>query len=470
MTPCDSRILIVDDEVDFAKGIARQITAAFPECSVELAHSGQAGLAALETFAPHVMLLDLRLPGMDGHEVLHQVKARHPDVSVVILTGHGTVATAVSALRSGAWDFLTKPVRGEDLIRSLSKAFERSRLLGENQRLTRLMSRSGLHQALIGESASMLRLKESLRAVAAASYTVLVRGESGTGKELVAESVHTFSDRAGKPLVRVNCPAIPEHLLESELFGHVKGAFTGAVNTRKGLFLEASGGVLFLDEIGDISLGVQTKLLRVLQDGEVRPVGASQSFHTDTRVIAVTNQNLEAKIKEGTFREDLYYRLNVLCLRTPSLRERRDDIPLLATHFLQKTCAETRMEEKRFSPELLAALCRMEWPGNVRELQNTVRRMAVFCPGPVLEKDHLVFGSEDGALPGQEVMEFLPYKEAKSKLVDTFTREYVQELLERSGGNVSEAARISGLERVSLQKILRRLGVEPGGFRGMKEL
>ena len=459
MTPYNSRILIVDDEVDFAKGIARQITAAFPECRVELAHNGTDGLAALEAFAPHVMLLDLRLPGMDGHEVLHQVKARYPDVSVVILTGHGTVATAVSALRSGAWDFLTKPVRGEDLIRSLSKAFERSHLLGENQRLTQLMSRSGLHHTLIGESASMLRLKESLRAVAAASYTVLVRGESGTGKELVAESVHTFSDRANKPLVRVNCPAIPEHLLESELFGHVKGAFTGAVNTRKGMFLEASGGVLFLDEIGDISLGVQTKLLRVLQDGEVRPVGASQSFHTDTRVIAVTNQNLEAKIKAGTFREDLYYRLNVVHITLPPLRERREDIPMLISHFIDKIAAENGAPKKNVAPEALDYFSGYEWPGNIRQLENVVERCMVMVTGDTITVADLPPEVKDEESQLKNAIDLLPPELNLAETLDTLEAAIIRRALVRSDFVQVKAAEQLAISKSLLQYKLRKYGI-----------
>ncbi len=465
MTPLANTILIVDDEIDFAKGIARHITSFFADCTVHLAHSGKAALEIIDSIAPQVVLLDLNMPGIDGHTVLHDGLLKNPDISFIVLTAHGTVETAVQSIKNGAWDFLTKPVRREDLLHVLGKAFERSKLLGENKRLIRLMSQSEINRSLIGDSPMMRRLKDSIRAVAASNYTVLIQGESGTGKEITAESVHLLSSRRNKPLLTVNCPAIPEQLLESELFGHVKGAFTGATASRKGLFLEASGGTLVLDEIGDIPLSVQTKLLRILQDGEVRAVGANQTHQTDTRVIAITNQDLEKKIQQGQFREDLYYRLNVLTLHTPPLRDRREDIPLLAAHFLTQTCKEMDTQEKRLSPEAMASLCQQDWNGNVRELQNFVRRMAVFCNGDVVEPIHLPFANNTLSQQSPRHEGILPYKDAKQNLVDAFTRSYLQELLQTTGGNISEAARISGLERVSLQKILRRLHFDAAIFR-----
>jgi len=291
---------------------------------------------------------------------------------------------------------------------------------------------------------------------------VLIRGESGTSKELVAKSIHALSDRRGSPPLSVNCPAIPEQLLESELFGHVRGAFTGANTGSKGLFQESSGSTLILDEIGDIPMSLQIKLLRVLQEGEVRPVGSSHSIKVNTRIIAITNQDLEQKIRTGRFREDLFYRLNVLFLRTPPLRERREDIPLLATHFLRQTCKEINVPEKSFAPEVMESLCRRDWPGNVRQLQNTVRRMAVFSSGRVVDQGSLDYDKTEA---GVEEQSLLPYKEAKNKLVESFTQQYVTDLLQRSRGNISVAARHAGLERVSLQKILRRLSIVPSSFR-----
>jgi DNA-binding NtrC family response regulator len=267
--------------------------------------------------------------------------------------------------------------------------------------------------------------------------------------------------------VRVNCPAIPEQLLESELFGHVKGAFTGADSAHKGLFMQAMGGTLLLDEVGDIPLGIQTKLLRTLQDGEVRPVGAARPVTVDVRIVAATNQDLEKKIKQGAFREDLFYRLNVLTIQTPSLRERRDDIPLLCAHFLGQACAEMAVAPKRIAPEAMAVIRQQDWPGNVRELQNLMRRVAVFSAGAVIELADVSLAGLGGRGKNAPAAPDVPspYKEVKNRLVDSFTRAYMEDLLKKTGGNISEAARLSGLGRVSMQKILRRLGMDGVDFR-----
>lgn len=463
MQTSDATILVVDDEVDFANGLARLIRNGYPDLRVSVVHSGRAALEMMEHTSPALLLADLRMPEMDGMELLQRALALEPSLTVIMVTAHGTIETAVAALREGAYDFLTKPVKRDDIIRAVAKGLERSRLLGENMRLRELMSRSDLHKGLIGETPVMLRLKETIAAVAASDYTVLVRGESGTGKELVADSIHRLSGRASRPLIKVNCPAIPEHLLESELFGHVKGAFTGADRTRKGLFLNASGGSILLDEVGDVPAPVQTKLLRVLQEREIRPVGSSAPVQVDVRIIASTNQALEERIRAGEFREDLFYRLNVLTIQTPPLRDRRDDIPLLANHFLTETCREMGIAPKRLHPAALACLCERQWPGNVRELQNHVRRLAVFSPGDMVEPAHLRMAEGAGAcvVTHDEQEEALgPYKEAKAKVTDDFTRRYVSRLLAHTGGNISEAARLSGIERVSLQKILKRLEIE----------
>lgn len=274
----------------------------------------------------------------------------------------------------------------------------------------------------------------------------------------MASSIHRLSPRAGQSFVTVNCPAIPEHLLESELFGHVKGAFTGAEKSRRGLFVSASGGSILLDEIGDIPMAVQTKLLRVLQEREVRPVGSSDTVKIDVRILASTNQDLEARINSGQFRQDLFYRLNVLTITPPPLRERKEDIPLLAAHFLAQACNEMRLPPKALSPEAIVCLAERPWRGNVRELQNFVRRLAVFCPGAQIDLNHL---RQAEGVPGNGCSQpepLAPYKEAKAHVLESFTRRYVEQVLETTHGNISEAARISGIERVSLQKILRRMG------------
>ncbi len=464
MNPSEQKILVVDDEVDYAEGLARLIGAGFPGLAVSSVNGGRAALARVEEDQPDLVLLDLNMPDMHGLDVLREALHLCPGLSVVVLTAYGTVETAVAALKSGAWDFLTKPVRREDLLRAVGKGCERSRLLGENRRLKAQMLRSSIGRKLVGESAEIRRLKDTICAVAASDYTVLIQGESGTGKELVADMIHSLGNRRDGPFLRVNCPAIPEQLLESELFGHIKGAFTGATTNHKGMFVEAAGGSLMLDEIGHLPLGLQAKLLRVLQDGEVRPVGSAKAARVDTRVIAVTNEDLDTKAKAGLFREDLYYRLNVLTLHTPPLRARTDDIPQLAVQFLVAACDEMGTPAKTLSPAAAALLSRREWPGNVRELQNFIRRMAVFCPGPVVEGAHVHLG-EGKPVPETVSLGLEPYKVAKSRLVDAFSSRYFDDLLRQTGGNISEAARLSGIERVSLQKILARLNMHAAAYR-----
>jgi len=459
-------ILLVDDESDFAHGLARLITSGFPDVKISLTGDGAEALEILASGEVDLMLSDLRMPRLDGQELLHRALDIEPGLTVILVTGYGSVEAAVTALKAGAYDFLTKPVKREELLRSVQKGLERGRLLGENRALRALASRC--ESTLVGDAPAMRRLKESIAAVAASEYNVLICGESGTGKELTAGSIHRLSGRAKGPFVAVNCPAIPEQLLESELFGHVKGAFTGADKGRQGLFVAACGGSILLDEIGDISLAMQTKLLRVLQEREIRPVGANAAVKIDVRILATTNRNLQECIEKGEFREDLFYRLNVLTVNTPPLRDYRDDIPRMAAHFLSQTCLEMHQDPKTLSPEVTACLCDRPWPGNVRELQNTVRRLAVFCPGRQVEMVHLRLAEgrlsgPGAAWPGDGPEEagedrIDAYKEAKARVLDEFTRNYLERLLARTGGNISEAARLAGLERVSLQKIIKRNG------------
>lgn len=458
-------ILIVDDEKDFATGLARLLGRQYPDEHIMAVLSGPEAIAALENDAFGLMLTDLNMPGMDGVELLRRAREMHPDMSVVMLTAYGTVETAVDALKIGAYDFLTKPVEPKDLFQVVDRGLERSKLLGENARLQDLLAKQTGPNELVGDSPAIRRLKDGVAAVAESEYTVLIRGESGTGKELVARTIHQLSGRSKKPLLTVNCPAIPDQLLESELFGHVKGAFTGADRDRKGIFVSADGGTLLLDEIGDISPGIQTKLLRALQEGEIRPVGSSKTIPVDVRILASTNQPLEDKIKDGSFREDLYYRLNVLNLNVPALRDRSDDVVILARHFLNISCEEMKVKPKTMSPDAVAYLTTKSWPGNVRELQNFIRRLAVFSFSESLELVHLRLVEGLDGIPGEETQGLAPYKDAKEKVVDDFTRTYVEELLSGTRGNVSKAARQSGLSRVALQKILKRLAVDAGTFK-----
>ena len=368
-------------------------------------------------------------------------------------------------MKAGAYDFLTKPVDFENLFRVLDKALERSRLLGENQKLRKLVDKGGAWPALIGQCPAFQRFKETIAAVAQSDYTVLITGESGTGKELVARTIHGLSPRKAQKLIILNCPAIPDQLLESELFGHMKGAFTGAEKDHQGLFAAADKGTILLDEIGDISLPIQLKLLRCVQEREVRPVGSNRSFKVDVRILASTNQDLEAKIAEKSFREDLFYRLNVLTVKVPTLAERREDIPMLVTYFMNQICLEMHTCVKNITPETLSYLSAKEWPGNVRELLNFVRRLAVFGQGEQVDLKVVRMAESQSGDSGEGSQGLGAYKEAKAKVVDDFTMAYVHNLLRSTRGNISEAARVSGLERVSLQKILKRLGINAADYR-----
>lgn len=459
------RILVVDDEMDFARGLCRLIKVEFADVECMCVGSGDEALAELSARGVDLMITDLRMPGMDGISLLHHALELAPTMAAVVLTAYGAIETAVEAVKLGAYDFLTKPVEKSVLSCVVRRGLERSRLTQENARLRELIETGG--PALVGESPSMVRLRAAVAAVARNDYPILVRGESGTGKELVVRLIHIQSARAAKPCLSVNCPAIPENLLESELFGHERGAFTGADRSRRGLFLQADGGTLHLDEIGDIPHSVQTKLLRVLQEQEIRAVGADRTLRVNVRVVASTNQDLEEKIARRAFREDLYYRLNVLTVTVPPLRDRIEDIPLLAQYFLKKICNELKTQEKFATSEVLEWLRHREWPGNVRELQNMMRRLAVYCAGEVIDLQSLRL-VEAGQIPVplSSTRRIPSYKQAKSLLVSQFTQRYVRDLLEATGGNISEAARQSGLSRVALQKIISRLKADAAEHTG----
>ncbi len=458
------KILIVDDEEDFAKGIKRLVESAFAETEVMTAFNGEQALSVLDRNDINLMVSDLQMPGMSGLELLKAALADSDSLSAVMLTAHGTVETAVEALKAGAYDFVTKPIEPENLFRVINKGLERSRLLKENMWLRRQLEQR--KDKLLGQSPVMQRLKQSIGAVARTDYNVLIMGESGTGKELVAGMVREFSARADKPYVTVNCTAIPENLLESELFGHVKGAFSGADSDREGLFNRADGGTILLDEIGDIPLETQAKLLRVLQEGEIRPVGSDISKTIDVRVLASTNQDLPARVSEKTFREDLYHRLNVLPLNLPPLKDRPGDISLLARYFAQKACIELGLPEKELDPAIVGYLSAQKWPGNVRELQNTMRKLAVFSTGDMITMlaVDIAEGKNTAGLD-DEAEDCIPFKDAKQQLVDSFSRSYISDILTRTDGNISKAARLSGLSRVAVQKMLSRFDLNAENFK-----
>jgi DNA-binding NtrC family response regulator len=458
-------ILIVDDEQDMLGLLKRSLE---PDlgCRVSTAASAEEALKQLAESAFDLVLADIKMPGMDGLELLEIVKRKNPAQTVVMMTAFGEIDTAVGAIRSGAYDFITKPFEHDALVLRLEKALERSTLIRENQRLLQACAPLSVFQALVGKSAVMQRLYETIQMAAKTELTVLITGESGTGKDLTARAIHDLSPRSRGPFVAVNCPTVPENILESELFGYRKGAFTHATENRIGLFQEAHGGSIFLDEIGDISPTIQTKLLRVLQEKEIKPLGDTRSITVDARIIASTNQNLEAKIRKGEFREDFFYRLNVLPIRLPSLREHREDIPLIANHLLEKHCAAMGRALKRLSPELMQVFMKLDWGGNVRELENLVMRGISFSSGSDIRVEDVGWTAGEGARRAADVdVAGLGYKQAKQRYLEQFNRDYLGELLAGCKGNVSQAARLCGLERQALQQIMRRYGVRADEYR-----
>jgi DNA-binding NtrC family response regulator len=458
-------ILIVDDEQDMLDLLRRSLT---PElnCRVATVASGEEALQRLSEGAFDLVLADIKMPGMDGLELLEIVKRDNPDQTVVMMTAFGQVDTAVNAMKSGAYDFITKPFEHDALVLRLEKALERSSLIRENQRLQDACSPLSAFQHLVGKSAVMQRLYDTIQMAAQTELTVLITGESGTGKDLTGRAIHALSARSRGPFVAVNCPTVPENILESELFGYRKGAFTHATENRIGLFQEARGGTIFLDEIGDISPAIQTKLLRVLQEKEIKPLGDTRSIVVDVRIIASTNQDLAAKIKTGQFREDFFYRLNVLPIRLPSLREHREDIPLIANHLLEKHCALMQRALKRFSPALMRVFMGLAWGGNVRELENLIMRGISFSGGDEIQVEEVGLSPAE-AVPRTTAVdgERQGYKEAKQQQLQRFNRDYLGRLLSDCNGNVSLAARRCGLERQALQQIMRRYGIRADAYR-----
>lgn len=466
------QLLIVDDEQDMLQGLQRLLSFELQDVEVEVSsHSAQA-LRLLQEQGFDLVLLDIRMPDMDGLELLQRIKQLDPWITVIMMTAYGSIEIAVQSIKQGAYDFISKPFEMQDLLRLLRKGLERSQLIRENLNLRRHLSEKSGFGSLVGQSRPMQKLFEGIRSIAHTDYAVLIRGESGTGKELVARAIHDLSKRSSRSLVTVNCPAIPENLLESELFGHRKGAFTGALQDQKGLFVQAHGSSLLLDEIADIPVSVQTKLLRVLQEQEIRPLGSERQISVDVRILSTTNQDLESKLQDRSFREDLFYRLNVVSIKTPSLEEVKEDIPLLADHFGREVCRELGVEYKQFAPQALEFMMQKSWPGNVRQLQNFVRRSIIFSAGSEITPQDIaaVEGQGQGekeawSLAQGPNSEIEPYSQAKDRVLQRFSAEYAQQLLEKTNGNVSQAAKLAGLSRVALQKLLRRTGVNPADYR-----
>ena len=467
----EKKVLVVDDERDMLV-LLKKVLAKKGGCAVKVADNGQVALGIVESWAPDVVLTDIKMPGMDGLSFLRAVYEYDRTISSIIMTGYGTIEMAVQALKEGAYDFFEKPFDNERIVHAVRRGVERTQLLRENRNLHRKLVEGEPVAGFVGRSKRLQEVLDLLKRLAPSRSTVLIRGESGTGKELAARALHAMSPRAERRMVIVNCPALPEQILESELFGYKKGAFTGAERDKDGLFLEANGSTILLDEIADIPVSVQTKLLRVLQEKEIQPLGQTRTLPVDVRVIASTNQNLEEKINRGEFREDLYYRLNVLTVTMPSLSEITSDIPVLAQHFLEMYCEEHGRGDIEFMPEALQCLLRRPWRGNIRELQNTINRAVLLCdgqritPGDLMADESGMNGSVNGSgLNNQTCFLHLPYKKAKEEVLTYFTRSYINNVLTASQGNVTAAARQAGMERQALQRLMRRFGIDAGEFR-----
>ena len=442
------RILVVDDDADMLRLLSLRLKAAGHE--VVAVGSAEAALAQLDIARPQLVLSDVRLPGKDGLALFDEVHARHPSLPVILLTAHGTIPDAVEATARGVFTYLTKPYDGKELLEKVAEALA--------------LSAPAVHQAhdnqawradIVSRSARMTDVLSEAFMVAQSDASVLLLGDSGSGKELLAQAIHRASPRASKPFVAVNCGAIPEALLESELFGHVKGAFTDAVSNHKGLFQAADGGTLLLDEIGDMPPALQVKLLRVLQERAVRPVGTSQSIQINVRIISATHRNLEAAMAAGQFREDLYYRLNVVTLLLPTLAERREDIALLANHFLDKLAHKYDKRLSGFAPEALKALTTAAWPGNVRQLYNVVEQVCALSTTPLVP---LSLVQRALRIPSAQVLSFA---EARQR----FEREYLVGLLKMTDGNVADAARLAQRNRTEFYRLLQKHALTPGQFK-----
>lgn len=445
------RILIIDDEKNIRTTLARALD--LEGFDVVTAEDGASGIAAVNDSAPDLVLLDLKLPDQSGLDVLPIIRAPEDAPPVVMMSGHGTLEAAIQATKLGALDFLEKPLEMERMLLTVRNALR----IGDLDRTVDVLKRGVERRyGMVGRSPALTRVIDSVHRAAPTKARVLIWGESGVGKELVAHAIHQMSRRASGPFVKMNCAAIAESLVESELFGHEKGAFTGADKRHEGRFERAHGGTLFLDEIGEMPLSTQARLLRVLQEGELERVGGNAPVQIDVRVIAATNRDLEKEVKEGRFREDLYYRLNVVPLTVPPLRERRDDIPDLALYLLEIVCTENDLDEKTWSEDAIAALQEHDWPGNIRELKHVVERLAILTPGSRI-------GGPDvrNALPGAQTMTGgeIPTNGKLYALLESIERRIIEDRIGKFDGNMSRAAEDLGLERSHLYKKVRRLGI-----------
>jgi two-component system response regulator HydG len=449
MTETAAHILVIDDDKAMRDACFQILSR--QGYQVELAASARQGITLLERLSFDAILLDLVMPDMDGLEALKKIRALDPEIEVIIITGYGTIQSAVESIKAGAFHFLSKPFVPDDLRNLVGRALEKRRLDLENLYLRQELKTKDERQVLVYESEPMARIMDMIVRVAPTDSTVLITGESGTGKGLVAHKIHQLSQRSRRPFITVDCGTLVETLFESELFGHVKGSFTGADANKVGKFELAQNGTLFFDEISNISLEVQAKLLRAVEERKISKVGSHRVITVDVRIIAATNKDLTQAIKGGTFREDLFYRLNVVLIQMPPLRERKNDIPLLAQHFLEKYNARLGKDIRGLSPDALELMRRHDWPGNVRELENTVERLVVLSSGPYLEPADLVFAGTI-LTPGREASAGLSLKDLE--------REHILQMLQRYDGHRSETARALGIDRKTLREKLKRYNIE----------
>jgi DNA-binding NtrC family response regulator len=445
--PMSERILVVDDEANML-GLFKKILEK-EGYEVVTAGSGEEAIERLEKEGFDLLISDLKMPGLSGIELVRQAKKLSPTLPCIVLTAYGTIESAVSAMKEGAYDYLTKPVNNDEIRMVVKKAIDMYRLTRE---VEQLRGNVGLWSGpinIIGRSRAMRELYRVIQRVSGSDTTILIYGESGTGKELVARAIHQQSPRRDRPFVTIDCGALTDTLLESELFGHVRGSFTGAVGNKKGLFEEAHGGTLLLDEIGDTTAAFQSKLLRVLQENEIRPVGGNRTIHVDVRVLAATNKDLKKSVEKKSFREDLYYRLAVVPVLIPPLRQRREDIPLLIDHFVKKYCDRNRLERKWISPKAVRLLTESPWPGNVRELENVIERAVLMSPGAEIATEMLFLdpAAEESGDPLQNVIR------STTAIVE---REKIAEATKRAQGNRSRAAKLLGISRATLYNKLKR--------------
>ena len=447
------RVLIVDDEAGIRQALKQVLE--YEELEVRVAASGGEAITVYSEFRPHLVFLDVKMAGLDGLETLSRLRDLDPRAQIVMISGHGTIATAVEATQRGAFDFLEKPLDTDRLLLTVRNALAHAELVGENARLREV---ADSRYQMVGSSTALQGVRELIAKVGPTAARVLITGENGTGKELVARGLHEASPRREQAFVEVNCAAIPSELIESELFGHMKGSFTGAFADRAGKFEQADGGTLFLDEVGDMSLSAQSKLLRVLQEGVVTRIGGSKSIEVDVRVLAATNKDLEAEIAEGRFREDLLYRLNVVPIEVPALRDRLEDIPALVTHFAERLAAGAGVPGKKFADDTIRRFQSRQWPGNIRELRNAVERALILAPGKVVtpaDVDRLLPTGNGGGQPatesgGEETFETFKQGAEKS---------FLAQKLREHDWNVSETARALKMPRSNLYKKIERYGL-----------